>query len=218
MPGKLLVKSVGPWPMNVYLVVCEDTLASAIIDPGADAEDVLALAEGTRVERILLTHAHPDHVGALAKVKAATGAPVYLHPNEAVKFGIAYDVPLDEGPSGGPLIPVGNYKIRAIFTPGHTPGMVCYSLGGDPGQVDDPRVVVGDTLFVGGPGHTDSPEDFAVTMTTMQQVVFTWPDGTRFFPGHGPSGTIGEERPAFEAFVSRGWSPELCGDVTWIGD
>ena len=217
MPGKLLVKSVGPWPMNVYVVICEETGASAIIDPGADADAILALVAGTRVERILLTHAHGDHIGALAKVKAATGAPIYLHPNEALKFGIGYDVPVETGPSGGPMIPIGNYQLRAIFTPGHTPGMICYSLGGDPDQVEKPRVLVGDSLFVGGPGHTDTPEEFATSMRTMQEVIFTWPDRTRFYPGHGPSGTIGEERPAFEAFIARGWSSDLCGDVTWAG-
>jgi glyoxylase-like metal-dependent hydrolase (beta-lactamase superfamily II) len=74
---------------------------------------------------------------------------------------------------------------------------------------------VGDTLFVNGPGRTFSPDDFSTTMWTMQQIVFDWPDETEFYPGHGPSGTIGAERPAFEAFVKKGWSKDLEGDVTW---
>jgi glyoxylase-like metal-dependent hydrolase (beta-lactamase superfamily II) len=79
----------------------------------------------------------------------------------------------------------------------------------------DQRALVGDTIFVGGPGRTGSPEDFALTMRTMRDVVFAWPDEMEFFPGHGPSGRIGIERPAFEAFVHRGWPADLQGDVAW---
>jgi glyoxylase-like metal-dependent hydrolase (beta-lactamase superfamily II) len=86
--------------------------------------------------------------------------------------------------------------------------MTCFDLG-------DKRVLVGDTVFVGGPGKTWSPEDFTLTMRTMQEIVFAWPDDTEFYPGHGPSGVIGEERSDFEAFLRRGWSDDLHGDVTW---
>jgi glyoxylase-like metal-dependent hydrolase (beta-lactamase superfamily II) len=190
--------------MNTYLVVDEATGASAIVDPGADAQAILALAEGTRVEVILVTHGHFDHVDALDAVKGATGAPVHLNPADAVEFELAYDVALADGEE----INLGDSTLRAIHTPGHTPGMTCFDLG-------DGRVLVGDTIFVGGPGKTWSAEAFSVTMRTMQQIVFAWPDETRFYPGHGPFGLIGEERPAFQAFVRDGWPPELHGDVTW---
>ena len=77
MPAELRIKQVGPWPMNTYLIVCEETGASAIVDPGADADEILENVRGTRIEKILLTHAHGDHVGALEEVKVATGVPVY---------------------------------------------------------------------------------------------------------------------------------------------
>lgn len=205
MLAKLLARSVGPWPMNTYVVTCQETLTSAIVDPGADPAVILGLAAGTRVDKILLTHAHGDHVGALAAVKAATGAPVYLHPADAAKFGVAYDIAL----AGEEIVEVGNLRLRTVHTPGHTPGMISFLF--------DQRALVGDTIFVGGPGRTVSPEDFALTMRTMREVVFAWPDETEFFPGHGPSGRIGIERPAFEAFVRHGWPANLQGDVAWVG-
>jgi glyoxylase-like metal-dependent hydrolase (beta-lactamase superfamily II) len=83
-------------------------------------------------------------------------------------------------------------------------------------DLGDGRVIVGDTIFVNGPGKTWSAEDFNTTIRTMQEVVFKWPDDTEFFPGHGPNGKIGSERPKFEAFLAKGWSEGLHGDVTWV--
>jgi glyoxylase-like metal-dependent hydrolase (beta-lactamase superfamily II) len=204
MTLKLIKQAVGPWPMNAYILIDEETNTSAIIDPGADAETILALTDGTQVAAIFITHGHADHVGALAEVKSASNAPVYMNPIDAEGFKLNFDQPLQDGQQ----VAIGNQQLRAIHTPGHTPGLTCLDLG-------DGRILVGDTIFVGGPGKTWSGEDFATTMRTMQQIVFTWPDETRFFPGHGPSGMIGQERPAFKAFVARGWPPKLHGDVTW---
>lgn len=195
---------VGPWPMNTYVLYCAATRIAAIVDPGAEPDVILALVGDAQVDKILLTHAHPDHVGALAEVKALTDAPIYLHPAEHAVFGIPYDRPLADGD----LIEVGQETVRAIHTPGHTPGMISFDLR-------DGRIIVGDTLFVGGPGRTWSAQDFAVTMRTMQRIVFAWPDDTAFFPGHGPDGRIGDERAAFETFVAHGWSEGLQGDVSW---
>jgi glyoxylase-like metal-dependent hydrolase (beta-lactamase superfamily II) len=190
--------------MNTYAVVCKETQISAIIDPGADADEILAMVEGTKVDKILLTHGHPDHVGALEEVKKATNAPVYLHPADGEKFEIPYDVSLE----GLKTIEVGRQQIRIYHTPGHTPGQTCFDIG-------ENRVVVGDTLFVNGPGHTETPEDFTTTIETIQKVIFHWPGGTEFFPGHGPSGKLEDERPVIEAFIEKGWSSDLHGDVTW---
>jgi glyoxylase-like metal-dependent hydrolase (beta-lactamase superfamily II) len=201
----LKTQQVGPWSMNTYLLICEETQTSAVIDPGDDAEKILAQAAGTQIDKILLTHAHSDHVGALAEIKAASGAPVYLHPDEHDKFGIDYDIAL----AGNQTLQLGKQQIRTILTPGHTPGMITFEIGGD-------RMVVGDTVFVGGPGRTWSHQDFLLTMKIMQDIVFAWTDHTRFFPGHGPSGMIGTERPKFEAFLKAGWPDDLQGDVTWI--
>ncbi|MEN8172774.1 MAG: MBL fold metallo-hydrolase [Chloroflexota bacterium] len=204
MAAKLIQNSVGPWPMNTYAVICEATRTSAIIDPGAEPERILESVKDTRVDKILLTHGHLDHVGVLEAVKDATAAPVYLHPRDSEKFRLNYDQPL----AGNQILKIGNLVIQTIHTPGHTPGQISFNLG-------DGRVIVGDTIFVGGPGKTWSPEDFETTMRTMREIVFKWPDKTRFFPGHGPSGQIGAERFAFEAFAARGWPSSTFGDVAW---
>jgi len=204
MNAKLIQKSVGPWPMNTYVVICKETQTSAIIDPGAESDTITSLVDGAKVDKILLTHGHGDHVMALDDIKDATGAPVWLHPKDAANFELSFDFALQ----GSEIIPVGNLNLKVIHTPGHTPGQCCIDLG-------DGRIVVGDTIFVGGPGRTWSADDFAITMKTMRNIVFQWPNKTAFYPGHGPSGKIGDERPAFEAFIARGWAKDLEGDVTW---
>jgi glyoxylase-like metal-dependent hydrolase (beta-lactamase superfamily II) len=162
------------------------------------------MAYSSEVSAIILTHGHADHVGALAQVKEATSAPVMMSPIDASHFKISFDIPIHNRD----IITVGNQKLLSIHTPGHTPGQTCFNLG-------DGRIVVGDTIFVGGPGRTWSPKDFSTTMQTMKEIVFRWADGTEFFPGHGPSGKIGTERPAYESFVRKGWAKKLYGDVTW---
>ena len=204
MTLKLIELTVGPWPMNMCVLICEETNTSAIVDPGADPDVILKAVSDTKVDKILLTHAHMDHVGALEEIKSATGAPVYLHPAEHEKFGVSYDLPLNDGDE----INIGNHTVKAIHTPGHTPGMISFDIG-------ENRIVVGDTIFVNGPGRTWSHKDFLTTMETMKNIVFRWPDETRFYPGHGPSGTIGRERVRFEAFLEKGWPEGLQGDVTW---
>jgi len=190
--------------MNTYVVVDDETQNSAIIDPGGDIEEIINMTSKTQVSKILVTHGHFDHVLVLDEIKEITQAPVYLHPADAEAFNIKFDHPL----TGNQVLPVGNIQLKVIHTPGHTPGQCCFDLG-------DNRILVGDTIFVGGPGKTDSPESFEQTMKTMEKIVFSWPDATQFFPGHGSSGQIGIERLRFEEFLTRGWSADTYGDITW---
>ncbi len=201
---KLLIKQVGPYDMNTYVVMDEDANNSVIIDPGGDPDKILTLTKGTKICKILITHGHFDHILVLNEIKETTQSPVYIHPAD----GDAFDIQYDESLEGGQEIAIGNYILKVNHTPGHTPGQCCFDLC-------DNRIVVGDTIFVGGPGRTASPEDFTQTMITMRDIVFKWSDDTQFFPGHGPSGLIGVERPKFEEFLAQGWSSDTFGDVTW---
>jgi len=174
MKASLLKKEVGPYQMNTYLIIDDSTQTSAIVDPGGDPDVIMKLTRNTNVVKILITHGHFDHILALDDVKRATGAPVYIHPDDANKFSIDYEAPL----TNGSKISVGNVKINILHVPGHTPGQCCFDLM-------DGRILVGDAIFVGGPGKTETPEEFNQTMETMKNIIFSWPDETRFFPGHG---------------------------------
>jgi glyoxylase-like metal-dependent hydrolase (beta-lactamase superfamily II) len=104
-------------------------------------------------------------------------------------------------------IPLGKGDLVVAHTPGHTPGSVCFRF--------DSRAVVGDTLFPGGPGHSDTPEALAQILTSLEETLFAWPDEVYFMPGHGAGSTIGAVRPAYEAFLARPRPSDLCGDVEW---
>jgi len=195
---------VGPWPMNCYLVRCRKTDQVAIVDPGEDADTILSsLPDAGLVCCILLTHAHPDHVGALETIRRATAAPVGIHPADAELFGIDGDLPLLDGME----VVIGRGRLTVAHVPGHTPGSICLRFSGE--------ALVGDAIFPGGPGHTDSPEALAQSIVSLGQVIFSWPDDTALYPGHGGSTTVGAERADFERFLTADHPADLFGDVTW---
>lgn len=193
---------VGPWPMNCYLIR-SPAGEVAIVDPGADADLILAAVGDAPVRCVLLTHGHDDHIGALETVCQALDAPVGVHPADAEAFGVRADFPLLDGME----VELGGDRVSVVHVPGHTPGSVCLRLDG--------QVIVGDTIFPGGPGHTVSPDALAQSLVSLGQTVFTWSDETELHPGHGGWTTVGAERAAFERFLSADHPQDLCGDVTW---
>lgn len=194
---------VGPWPMNVYILIDPDSDTSIIVDPGANPDGILAATGGAPVQHILLTHTDPDHVGALTAVAGATGAPVALHPDAAGPLPDPPDIELHEDDE----IKLGPDVIHVIETPGHAPGHVSFLVGDD--------LIGGDVLFPGGPGHTDTPEDFQQIIESITEKLFALPDETVVHPGHGESVTIGQAKAEYEAFEARETPDDLCGDVTW---
>ena len=205
---ELRLQPVGPWPMNSYVLVCPETGESVLIDPGAEPEKLTeALGESEPVA-ILLTHTHPDHIGALDAMCQHLQVPLIAFDGpHGGQFG---QMPLDTDREvvDGDTIAVGEHTLRVHHTPGHIDDQICFAIE------DDNRIIVGDTLFEGGPGKTWSPEQFEQTLETLRQVVLQWPDDTICYPGHGPSFRLGDKREAIEAFVEKDHG-DFYGDATW---
>ncbi len=169
----------------------------------SESEKTLAAARGLRVIAVLLTHTHPDHWAEYDSVKEATGAPVFCHPAERIMPADRMDRPLADGDH----LAVGAHSLMVIHTPGHTPGSCCFLVGR--------HLISGDTLFPGGPGRTNSPEELQQTIASINEGLYTLPGDTVVLPGHGDNTTIERSRREYAVFASREHPPDLHGDVQW---
>ena len=184
---------VGSWENNAYVLACRSTGAAVVIDAAAEADRVVAATEDVEPLALLTTHGHFDHVGAAREVADRLDIPFYLNSADAQTFGLTPDAWLNSGP-----IAVGELTLTAIETPGHSPGSVCFTIGG--------LLFSGDTLFPGGPGATSGPgADFTQIMASLEDRLFTLADNTLVLPGHGLDTTIGTERPHLLEWRARGW-------------
>ncbi len=205
MPMELRARSVGPWPMNSYALVCPITGKSVLIDPGADPDVLQEMLADTLPTAILITHTHPDHVGALDEMRARLDVPVMAHPGPHLSnVALSADRWLDHGD----VVQVGEHSLKVCHTPGHIGDIICFAVEGDH------RIVVGDTIFEGGPGQTWSAEDFQTTLRTLRDIILAWPDDTVCYPGHGPHFRLGDKRAAIEAFLAQDHG-DFFGDATW---
>ncbi|CAN5416793.1 MBL fold metallo-hydrolase [soil metagenome] len=200
---ELRERQVGPWPMNTYALICPTTHESVLFDPGADPDTLTDMLQGSTPIAILLTHTHGDHVGALAEMSQRLNVPIMAHANVLPK-GFAIDRVLADGDT----VQVGEHSLRAYYTPGHIDDMVSFALEGDH------RVIVGDTIFKGGPGKTWSTEGFQTTLATLRHIILRWPDETICYPGHGPEFRLGDLRPAIEKFLQKDHG-DFFGDAAW---
>jgi glyoxylase-like metal-dependent hydrolase (beta-lactamase superfamily II) len=196
----LETRAVAPFFKNGFVVACEQTRKAAIIDPGDEVDQLLAVvtAQELTVTHILLTHAHFDHVTGVRAAKDAYGAPIYLHRDDlrlyqlAVQQGRMFGVQIPAPPAvdrfyGEEAIAIGGLEVQVHHTPGHCPGGVCL-------QVRE-HLFVGDTLFAGGIGRTDLPGgDHEVLMRSITEVLFSLGDASIVHPGHGADTTIARER------------------------
>jgi hydroxyacylglutathione hydrolase len=208
MPGELTVIKVGPlgpYDNNAYLLIDHHGREAIAVDAPPESEKILEAAEGLHIVRIVITHGHPDHWLGLPALRSATRSPVYCHQDDAGRYASQIEGTL----AGGEEIRLGSVSLRVIHTPGHTPGSICLFSEG--------ILIAGDTLFPGGPGHTDSPEDLRQEIRSIVERLFVLPDGTLVHPGHGDSTTIGAARKEYAVFASRAHPADLCGDVLWEG-
>ena len=199
------MRTVGEWQMNAYGLVCPARRQSVLIDPGAEPGRLSEMLADTQPVGILITHTHPDHIGALEEMRARLQVPVMAHAGPHWQgLELAADRWLDDGDE----VQVGEHRLKVYHTPGHTSDIICFAIAGDE------RIIVGDTIFEGGPGKTESAEDFATTLRTLREIVLRWPDETVCYPGHGPHFRLGDKRAAIEAFLSK-CHGEFFGDATW---
>lgn len=182
---------------NVWIV--GDDQEVIVIDPAHDAAAVEKAVDGRKVVAILLTHAHDDHIGQVKDVQERIGGQIHLNWEdkplwEQVYEGQEPDVKISEGDT----FTVAGTTLKAIHTPGHSPGSTCYYAEGLEGGV----VFSGDTLFNGGPGATGrSYSSFEAIVESIRTKLFALPEGTKVNTGHGPSTSIGEEKPNVEEAV-----------------
>jgi hydroxyacylglutathione hydrolase len=195
--------TVGPIAENCFLVRREGSERVLIVDPGEEAERILAALEemGGTAEAILITHCHFDHIGAVAPVAAATGAPVYCPLVERPVladimsfvpwdgFGPFESYEADETVEGGETLELAGLQLDVIFTPGHSPGHVTYSARGED------AIFSGDVIFQGSVGRVDLPGgDGPTLIESIRRLVDSHPAETAVHPGHMGTTTLGAER------------------------
>ena len=210
--------TIGRWVSgfynNAYLVTCNSTNKSIIIDTPDEPNELIAAADTTDVQAILITHNHWDHLEGFNLVTERFKVPVGIGANDAhaVAERDGYRAPIDVSQDN--ILQVGDISIRCMDTPGHTPGSTCYLLPGDnPGS--SPHVFAGDTLFPGGPGKTDSPEAFNDIIQSVTSRLHKLPAHTVVMPGHGDFTTIAESLEEYAVFASKPRDAGLFGDVAW---
>lgn len=204
----LETRAVPPFFKNGFVIGCEETREGIVIDPGDEVDLLLEAVRqhGLAIRYVLLTHAHLDHVTGVARAKRALDAPVGLHRadqflydgvvQQGLMFGLKVEpqpaVDFHYGDSGAPLR-FGRYSVSIHHTPGHCPGGVCLAVGREDEKTR--TLFVGDTLFAGSIGRTDLPGgDLETLLASIRNVLFSFPDDTVVYSGHGDPTTVGRER------------------------
>lgn len=200
---RMIKMELGQWATNCYVVIEKETGESLLIDAPASPDVILPALDGTRPSRILLTHGHFDHTGALEKLRASLRVPLAAHRADSLWFEGTPEIFLEDGDT----ISLGGLVLDVLHTPGHTPGSLCFRLIN--------YLFAGDTIFPGGPGHTDTPDDFTEIIDSITGKILTLPDETIILPGHGAETTVAKSKAEYAAFAARHHGEGMFGDVTW---
>jgi hydroxyacylglutathione hydrolase len=175
---------LGPYQSNCYVVRRAGAADAIVVDPGWAGEGprIQAALDGARCAAILVTHGDIDHVGAVAELADATGAPVYVPAGETADVGRAPDILL----AGDEVLELAELRVETVRVPGHTPGHVAFFT--------DDSLFSGDVLFSGSVGRTDRPGgDWATLAASIRALLERYPPETLVYPGHGPETTLGRE-------------------------
>ena len=199
---KLYYMPLGAYGTNCYIAHNEEDNTCLVIDPGDEGEKLKEILDSHefKVQGILLTHGHSDHIGAVQALVEAYQIPVYIHKRDAeyltnpevnLSAYSGHSITVDVGDvhyvKEGDTISLGDMTFTVIETPGHTPGGVCYYTKG--------TLFAGDTLFQGSVGRTDFPNgDFEQLSKAIREKLYILPDDTKVYPGHGGQTTIGDEK------------------------
>jgi len=203
---------VTPFEQNCSLLWCDETLSAAVVDPGGDIARILSVvkSKGVTLEKILVTHGHIDHAGAVAELAEKLALPIegpqrgdqFWIDNlsdQSRMFGFPEARPFtpDRWLEQGDCVTFGKVEMSVLHCPGHTPGHVVFF--NEPGRL----AIVGDVLFKGSVGRTDFPRgDFDTLISSIHNRLWPLGDDVAFISGHGPMSTIGAERR----------SNPFCGD------
>jgi glyoxylase-like metal-dependent hydrolase (beta-lactamase superfamily II) len=185
---------VGPLQNNVFTLTCAQTGEGVLIDAADEDELLLDMCKRSGVRKVITTHGHFDHIGAVVALRDA-GIDIGIHSEDASMLP-SYDYTLEDED----ILTIGELKLTLLHTPGHTRGSISIIVQ------DTPLLFTGDTLFPGGPGATHFPGgDFATIMHSIEDRLMTLDPDTIVLPGHGSSTTIGNERGSIDMWAARGW-------------
>lgn len=201
---KIIVIPVTPYEQNCSLIICEETKIAAIVDPGGDPQRILNVVkkEGVKVDKVILTHGHLDHVGGTQAVADKLNVPVigpeksdlfWLEQLEAQSQRFGFPTTQSFSPTRwleeGEVLQVGKIQLKVLHIPGHTPGHIALY------DQQSKQIIVGDILFNGGIGRYDFPlSNGALLISGIKEKLLTLPPETTVYPGHGPTTTIGKEK------------------------
>ncbi len=188
------LRNVGPYENNIFILSDAGSREAYVVDGGYEPEEIASACAGLAVKAILVTHGHRDHHENVGTLKGLLHAPVAIGIDDAAQLSVEPDMLIVDQQTFG----FGPHGLKAIHTPGHTPGSTCFLYR--------QHLFTGDTLFPGGPGNTQhDPVRFERIISSIRERLFTLPDDTNVYPGHGRDTTIGRERPHLDEWIARGW-------------